>query len=201
MSITEWPIAFVDTETLGLDPDKHAIWEVGLIRYNPETGDTDEYLWQINLTPEQLADGDPIGMGIGRFSERYYRATAFPPDIFAMAFADLTAGAHLAGAVVSFDEERLRRLLLSKGVSPGWHYHIIDIEAMAVGYLNGCTAGANARDGGYRQTPEVARVLPWKSDALTEALGVPPVPEYERHTALGDARWALRLYQAMTKGA
>lgn len=193
MTNTEWPLAFVDTETLGLDPDKHAIWEVGLIRYNPETGDTDEYLWQINLTPEQLADGDPIGMNIGRFSERYYRATALPPDIFAMAFAELTAGAHLVGAVISFDEERLRRLLLSKGVPHGWHYHIIDIEAMAVGWLSAARHAWTAYEG---WTPS----LPWKSDALTATLGVPPVPEDERHTALGDARWALRLYQAMTKG-
>jgi hypothetical protein len=35
------PICFVDTETAGPDPDRHQIWEVGLI-----TPNGDEHLWQ-----------------------------------------------------------------------------------------------------------------------------------------------------------
>lgn len=40
--------------------------------------------------------------------------------------------------------------------------------------------------------------LPWKSDDLSRACGVEPPTEDERHTALGDARWVMRLYDAIT---
>lgn len=176
-------IAFVDTETLGLDPDRHAIWEVGLVLYDPEAETVvSEHLWQLKLTGEQLDAGDPIGMDIGGFNQRYYAQTAVPVDVFLEQFIALTEDrTHLAGAVVSFDEERLRRLALSYGFEPDWHYHIIDVEAMALGVI--------WNDG---QTFP----LPWKSDDVAAQFGV-TITEEDRHTALGDARWALRLYQAI----
>ncbi len=175
-------IAFTDTETLGLDPDKHAIWEVGLVLYDPERRTVEgEHLWQIVVDGEQVAAGDPIGMEIGGFDKRYDSTTASVPDRFLAEFIALTTGAHLAGAVVSFDEERLRRMALRHGHKPGWHYHIIDVEAMALGAL--------AAHG--ESFP-----LPWKSDPLSARFGV-EVSEDDRHTALGDARWALRLFQSL----
>jgi hypothetical protein len=95
----------------------------------------------------------------------------------------LTRGRHLVGAVVSFDEERLRKLLRANGACPEWHYHLIDVEALAVGWI----AGADQ---------EAARLaLPWKSDDLSRAIGVEPPSDEERHTALGDARWAKAIYE------
>lgn len=176
-------IAFVDTETLGLDPDRHAIWEVGLILFNPaRPGSRYEAAWQIQLSDEQIEAGDPIGMEIGRFADRYDASMATSPERFCETFSGLTDGCHLAGNVVSFDEERLRRLLLNHGAKPGWHYHLIDVENLAVGYL----AAKGER---------VA--LPWKSDALSMRLGVDP-ESYDRHTALSDAQWALDTYKAIT---
>jgi hypothetical protein len=58
----------------------------------------------------------------------------------------------------------------------------VDVENLAVGYLAGI---------GSVFTP------PWNSDRLSEALGLEPVDESERHTALGDARWAMRIYDAV----
>ena len=42
--------------------------------------------------------------------------------------------------------------------------------------------------------------LPWKSDDLSAALGV-TVSDEDRHTALGDAKWAMRIYDAVTGNA
>ena len=39
--------------------------------------------------------------------------------------------------------------------------------------------------------------LPWKSDDLSAALGI-KVSDEDRHTALGDARWARAIYDAVT---
>lgn len=88
-----------------------------------------------------------------------------------------------------------------------WHYHLIDVEALAVGYLYGLKRShehevlpPDAYDDPAVQAAIVGssyRSLPWRSDDLSSALGV-MVSDEDRHTALGDARWARRIYQAVT---
>ena len=123
-------VVFVDTETTGLDPDIHEIWEVGLI-----VGDV-ELSWQL---PVDLGRADTKALEISRFYERrddadLTRLASFGLiQEFATEFEKLTRGMHLVGAVVSFDEERLRKLLKNNGAAPGWHYHLVDVEALAAG--------------------------------------------------------------------
>lgn len=172
-------LAFVDTETTGLDPDLHQIWEVGLIV------DEEPRRW---FLPVDLGRADPIALRIGQFHERY-------PDTavtglatvaaFSAEFAALTRGRHLVGAVISFDEERLRRLLKANGACPEWHYHLIDVEALAVGFIVG------------RGLEYVAPTLPWDSSELSRSVGVDP-DAFDKHTALGDALWAKGIYEAVT---
>jgi len=176
-------LAFVDTETTGLDPDRHEIWEVGLIV------DEKEYEWQL---PVDLGRADAKALSIGGFHQRRYAPAALTDlRYFATRFAELTRKRHLVGAVVSFDEERLRKLLRANGACPEWHYHLIDIEALAVGYLHG-RGGMVAGEPG-----EWLPGLPWDSDELSAALGV-SVPVELRHTALGDARWAKAIYEKVS---
>ena len=162
------PVVFCDTETTGLDPDRHEIWEVGLI-----DRENREHQWWL---PVSLGRADPMALKIGGFHDRYAEGKTTDATEFARRFRDLTRGCHLAGAVISFDEERLRRLLRQHDECPMWHYHLVDVEALAAGRL--------------RQEP------PWESDALSRALGVDP-DDFERHSALGDARWAQALYAAV----
>jgi hypothetical protein len=175
-------LAFVDTETTGLHPDYHQIWEVALLL--EDQGTTTEHVWQL---PVDLGRADPMALGIGRFHERRTVAEALSaPSTFAREFSHLTAGAHLVGAVISFDEERLRRLLRREHQCPMWHYHLIDVEALAAGWI----AATNGTHG------TLAGRLPWKSDYLSQVVGVNP-DDFDRHSALGDARWARAIYQAV----
>lgn len=192
-------IAFTDVETLGLHADHHAVWEVSTIVYDPETRIVrDQATWQIQLTEAQIEAGDPTGMAIGGFHDRYDPLVAVPARVVCMEFAAMVDNAHLCGNVISFDEERLRRLCLANGVAPSWHYHLIDVESMAIGYFHGYAAGEvghPAPDG----LPPVARSLPWKSEELSLALGVDPA-SFDRHTSLGDCRWAIAEYEAIHRG-
>lgn len=187
------PIVFCDTETTGLDPDNHEIWEVGLI-----AADGTEHHW---FLPVNLGRADPYALKIGRFHERHpqgHYTDTQPGDsdynvydlgCFAREFSKLTAGQHLVGAVISFDERRLRRLLQANGACPDWHYHLVDVEALAAGWLAGATLNGYVMLSGPMVSPEP----PWKSSDLTAALGI-TVDESEKHTALGDARWAKAIY-------
>lgn len=170
-------LAFVDTETTGLDADRHEIWEVGLIV------DEREFRW---FLPVDLGRADPVALRIGGFYERHPYSGSGVANVrtFATDFAKLTRGRHLVGAVVSFDEERLRKLLRENGECPGWHYHLIDVEALAVGFLCGTGPATTSTE------------LPWKSEELSHRVGVDPAG-FEKHTALGDARWAKALYEAV----
>ena len=107
----------------------------------------------------------------------------------------VTRGAHLVGAVVSFDAEVLATRMREHGICPSWHYHLIDVEALAVGYLSHKAEVLNATDDQSR----ALLALPWKSDDLSRALGI-EVSDEDRHTALGDARWARAIYDAVQGG-
>ena len=209
------PLAFLDTETTGLDPDQHEVWEVGLILRDSE-GIEVERVWQL---PVDLGKADAMALKIGRWYDRrwpwpFYETGYLPePDDikridgavqatekyvvprdrmadWAALFAELTDGAHLVGAVISFDEERLRRLLRRHHACPTWHYHLIDVEALAAGWLLG-------RYGRGRETANGTIAMPpWNSEELSRAAGVDP-EDFDRHTALGDARWAMAIYDVV----
>ncbi|HVX20904.1 MAG TPA: hypothetical protein VHB02_06135 [Acidimicrobiales bacterium] len=196
-------LAFIDTETTGLDPDWHQIWEIGLI-VREEGCPDQEFCWQL---PVDLLMADPIALEVGRFHQRHAQGYAWdrdrPEDVptvysresVAWSIAKLTHGAHLVGAVVSFDEERVRRLLRENNLIPPWHSHLVTVEALAAGYLAG--VGQQAMNDGLIQEVDMHRVAPpWNSEELSRAVGVEP-EKFDRHTAMGDARWAMAIYEAV----
>lgn len=173
-------LVFMDTETTGLSLDDD-IWEFAAIIREPGKDDVEIQAFvshdtakAAQLPPSFLAD----------YTARYDDDLAMSPFPLTTLVYDLTKDrAHIVGAVPNFDTERLSRLMTLHGFTPGWHYHLIDVENLAVGYLAA----------GGQDVP-----LPWDSDALSAALGV-TAPADARHTALGDARWARDLYDAVMR--
>ena len=197
------PVCFIDTETDGVHPGRKP-WEIALIRRD-DTGQY-EVSFFVNI---DLSTADPFGLRVGRFYDRHPWgrmisgldeldpvASWTDPNFksqeeAAKIVARMTHGAHLVGAVPNFDAEVFDRLLRKCGLCPSWHYHLIDVENLAIGYLRG------------QHTPVPDRAIyepPWKSDELMELIGVEPPAKGERHTALGDAKWAMRAYDAVMGG-
>lgn len=219
-------LCFLGTETTSLhrpsSPTPGEVWEVGLIVRQPDGTET-EHHWFLPVT---LEHADPVSLDIGRFHDRHpqgygYRGRDgtpfFTPFVFVeMLLRVIPEGAHLVGNVVSFDEERLAAILHRHGVErPPWHYHLVDVEALAAGWLAGARRGYHDAADVHGPPAEVmwagtqtwaamegpAPAPPWDSSELCDAVGVAEPSDEDRHTALGDARWARDVYDAVMDGA
>jgi hypothetical protein len=194
-------LAFCDTEAFGLIPERHPIWEVGLILATHE----DERLlvesersWFIEPPLGALQDADPMALHMTRFYERTRDVDWDEPERFAVDFAWLTGGRSFAGAVPSFDDLRLGMLLRRYDVAPAWHYHLICVENLAVGALAERARVAQEQGAlpGVIRDMRVTVTPPWNHKELLVEFGV-ELDAKDEHTALGDARAALQLYAAV----
>jgi hypothetical protein len=190
------PLVFMDTETTGLSLDDD-IWEFAAIRREPDGTETELHL----LIQHARAKCERLPQSFREDHEkRWSDVRSVPADQAALSIHDLfthphsDVKPHVVGAVPNFDTERLAAMLTAFGFAVPWHYHLIDVENLAVGYLAG-RASHGDLDAGL-----AIPFLPWKSDDLAAALGV-TITEDERHTARGDARWAMRIYDAVMGGA
>lgn len=209
-------LAFLDIETTGLDPDMYDVFEVALIEANP-VGDEDEWwfdehVWHIE---PRLAVADPEAIRMNRYYQRraagelHFRAAVNVAEQLARGLAGRT----VIGANPDFDGRHLTRFLKKHGQCPAWHYHLVDIENVALGW---CRARIHAIGiamdenlpvgGGWNAAGNIeesdvavlrrAVAAPYKSALLSRAIGVDP-GDFERHTALGDARWVKAMWEAM----
>jgi hypothetical protein len=113
--------------------------------------------------------------------------------------AELTAGRRIVGNVPSFDDLRLGIALRKWGYAPAWNYHLIDVEALAVGHIRTLqNLAAQELLHSILLKEELLNLDvtgDWNSEDISEALGV-PVPDGQ-HRALDDALWAKDLYSVV----
>lgn len=200
-------IAFVDTETTHLDAEIGEAWEVAVILREDGKGDT-ELLWQFR---PDVAKADPESLRIGGYPRRF-----IVPEGMDAAFIDpegrvrvadrewaineiLTAlsGAVLVGSNPGFDDRFLRKLL-----GPGsaqWHYRPVDIATLVAGSRFGMAKVI--RNFGGKPGPNDVPAFPFSSREMSRFVGVEPPGDDAAHTALGDARWARDVFDAVTGGA
>lgn len=181
-------IVFMDTETLGLSLDS-PIWEFAAIRRTGgvigEVVEQELHLF-INHDPDRISPDLPEPFVVD-YQARWQTAPehtsrANAADRIVRFFGGRP---HVVGAVPNFDTERIaHQLLRPNGFVEPWHYHLIDVENLAVGFLAGRS---------------MLMMPPWKSDDLSLAIGVDP-EQFERHTAMGDVRWVKAQYDAVIDG-
>jgi hypothetical protein len=207
------PIAFVDCETTHLSAEIGEAWEVAVIlreQDGEETTDT-EYVWQ--FVPD-LTKADPEALRIGGFEERFnvpfgldadaaftgYGSDPVVPMTRAQAVSAILSvlrGAILVGSNPGFDDRFLRKLLGPGGAQ--WHYRPLCIATLAAGKKLGM-AEIIRRFGG-KPLPSDEVPLPFSSRDLSRWTGVEPPGPGVAHTALGDARWARDVWDAVWGGA
>ena len=201
------PTVFLDTETTSLRYDRRA-WEIGLIYRSGSATDPDrEVRYVIDVEDLDLGNADPASLSIGRFYDRHPQmvdaviGVDVSDEIDALREVDaITRGAVIVGAVPNFDTETLAPRMRAHGLCPSWHYHLVDVEALAAGWLHRYALTLE-NQAGQKIAADALRTVAtprWYSDALSEALGI-RLTEGERHTALGDAKWARAIYDAIIR--
>lgn len=197
-------LCFLDTETLGIDLDA-PIWEIAAIRRDAVTGEETDLYLQVQHDPGGwLAKLEEDGPDFADdYRSRYRADVALSPAEAAKAVWEFTQRAHIAGVVPSFDTTRIEHQLLAPaGLATTWHYHLIAVENLALGWMHGVAARAIDEARMRGEAPDQAlmnrnRGGSHSSDGLSRALGVDPA-DYRRHTADGDVRWTMAMYDVIT---
>lgn len=181
---------FVDTETTGVHRG-YRPWDIALIRREPDGTHTETTIF-VDVDDLDLDNADPAALEIGRFEQRHPQrgGDLGPGDILlsgdeaAQEVSLFTAGAQLFGVNTWFDFTGLDGLLARHNLDASWFYVPGDLLGLAYGFLRG-QGVANP---------------PRSSERLSLACGVPVPAADERHTAMGDARWAARWYAEIVDG-
>ncbi|QGJ87618.1 exonuclease [Gordonia phage Faith5x5] len=180
-------LVFLDTETTGLGPDDE-VWEFAAIRRRFNAMGYVEARLHIHIEHDIDKAAELPEKFFRDYSDRYEKGV---PQSSAgeMIGAFLAGKPHLVGANPAFDAGMLARLLALHGRRPPWHYHLIDLEAVTLGYLLGRGEHVD---------------LPWRSDDLAARVGAPTTDAdgfslYDRHTAMGDVLWCRDWWDALVE--
>ncbi|MEU3620638.1 3'-5' exonuclease [Streptomyces sp. NPDC006872] len=200
MSTTKRPVllAFVDTETTGLDPFLHDAWEIAVILR--ADGQDEEHV--VRIEPD-LSNATAEALRINRYHER----TSAPGWVWddretaARRLHTLLDGAVLVGSNVAFDAEMLTHLFGRYYDQPRpWHYRTVDIVTLAVGSLYGRASEWTRHQCDATWYGKVAKAVgwPWRTHDVSRLVEVDPPAADVAHTALGDARWARSVWDGVT---
>lgn len=218
--MTNRPIVFVDTETTSLG-QAACPWEIAVIRRETRPGPiarpvvettVDRWVLQVEYDFPTLPPGTTgRALSVGGWLERGAPGSTYldglnrdgvnversdEVDVAARLVELFRDEPILVGVGVHFDAAVLSRMFARHGMAEEpWHYSIVDLKSATWGFFRG-----RAVDIASPVLDEQAP-LPVRSEKLAAALCVAPPSDAERHTALGDARWAVRWFDALTAGS
>jgi oligoribonuclease (3'-5' exoribonuclease) len=115
---------FLDTETTGLDVEKHEVWEIA---YAIDDGPI-----KSAFVPHRLTNADPKALEINGYMSRFFDLPDSSVDTeFENELIDAAQGQYLVGSNPAFDH----RMLLKRWGSTPWHYRMIDVATYAMPYF------------------------------------------------------------------
>lgn len=181
---------FLDTETTGVHRG-YRPWDIAMVRRDGSGGQQELTIF-VDVADIDIDHADPEALIIGGFEQRHPqrggRLATGQVLVSGYQAAQLvqrwTDSALVYGVNPSYDTIGLDGLLARANLDARWYYAPQDLVGIAYGFmLRGATTAP-----------------PRSSEPLSMACGVDIPQASERHTAMGDARWAARWYDALRTG-
>lgn len=130
--ISEKPLAFIDTETTGLDATVHEVIEYAIVRTNPNGEET--LRWATKIKPQNIEAAHPIALEVNGYTEEAWADAPTMAEVGEKILADLK-GCVIVGHNVAFDENMLNENLKRAGIDRRIPYHKVDTVTLAYEHL------------------------------------------------------------------
>jgi DNA polymerase-3 subunit epsilon len=130
------PLAFIDVETTGFDPDVAEIIEVAVVIAKMKDGElivTDQL--DLKIHPEHLENADPQALRINGYNEADWLFAVKLEDAM-KTFADKTESAIFVAHNVTFDYGFINKAFQKTGIENKMHYHKLDTISIAFAVLH-----------------------------------------------------------------
>lgn len=172
-------LVFIDTETTGLDPDKHEIIELGVIiaEYDPETKALiEKEIIDLKIRPEHIETAEAVALRINGYNEADW---IFAVDLKSamQKLQKASEGGIMIAHNMSFDYLFLEHSFRKAGVENKMHYHKIDTISVAFAKLGG-----------------VEDIGKYSMYALCDRFGI---KNQKAHSAYSDTRALFELFQKL----
>lgn len=175
-------LAFIDTETTGLDPENHEIIQIGcvLVSQNQDADGNQVYEiveeFELKVKPEKIENADKVALRINGYNEADW-VFAYTLKEAMQIFSDKTKDAIMVAHNMPFDFAFLLKAFSTTKVENKLHYHKLDTISIAY-------AKAKKRD-------DISRF------SLRFLCEVFKIDNKKAHTALSDCRATFELYKKL----
>ncbi len=134
-------LCFIDTETTGLDPRRHELLELGLVRVRqtwkagtvPSFEVIDE--WSTKIRPENIQTADPASLRVNGYTVTGWNNAMEVGEALEQ-FTRRTEGAIMVAHNVAFDAGFIETYLAVHSLPNKMHYHRLDTVSMAYAKLH-----------------------------------------------------------------
>lgn len=128
--------SFIDTETTGLDPSKHELLEISILREKSPPTHAEYDMWiTYKIKPERIEDASPQALKINGYTPEDW-VDAVPFAEVAEEIAALLTDCLVVGHNVDFDLNFINAALRRAGVEAKISYHKLDTTTLAYEHLH-----------------------------------------------------------------
>lgn len=168
-------LAFIDTETTGLNPDTSTVVEFAVITTDEKGSELTVWQTKIKPTQKELEDANPKALAVNGFSVEKWKDAPSMAEI-GPSILSILEGHTLVGHNVGFDETMLNASLSRSGITKQVPYRKIDTQILVMEHLFPLGLKKASMD-------SVRRFLGWS--------------ESGSHTAMKDAQDAMKLFRLL----
>ena len=182
MTTSPTRIAWLDTETSGLDPQRDRIIEIAIIVTDGDLNELDHFEQKIRLSPIDRLAASPRALEINGYTDEDWYDAPLPCKEIWQRVDDMTNGALLGGQnVTQFDSKMIAAEMMRFGLRPRWDRRMADVMGDSVRVMN------------YFDIRHPRTGVPTAGlEFVYDALGGPPMVT---HRAMADVRRAMFVYK------